>query len=73
MLERALVLAPDHPVVLSNYGVLLSRLGRTDDAIAAFQKASDLEPLFLAPVTGLAHLLAETAATPRRSRSWSGR
>jgi Tfp pilus assembly protein PilF len=39
--ERAIALKPDYAAAHNNLGVALKHLGRTDDAVAAFDRALD--------------------------------
>jgi serine/threonine-protein kinase len=43
--RRSVELAPQNPAVLSNFGLLLARLGRLDEAVALTQRAVALDPL----------------------------
>ncbi|HEY4284101.1 MAG TPA: tetratricopeptide repeat protein, partial [Chthoniobacterales bacterium] len=42
--EKALEIAPDHPAIHRNLGLLLASLGRTQEAIAHLQKTLQLAP-----------------------------
>ena len=42
--QRALALAPDHPAVINNFGVLLVELGRPAEAIALYQRVLATQP-----------------------------
>jgi len=43
---RALGLAPEHPLILVNYAVMLRKAGRLEPAIAVLQRATDSAPGF---------------------------
>ena len=42
--EKALAIEPEHPVIHRNLGLLLSRLGRTEEAIPHLRKVLQLVP-----------------------------
>src|SRR6266403_3121679 len=53
-LRRALELAPQNPIVISNLALLTSKLGRLDEAVTVGQQAIALEPLRTASHLNLA-------------------
>jgi Flp pilus assembly protein TadD len=54
--ERALEVAPDDATALNNYGVALSRLGRTDAAIEQLRHALRVDPCSTTTLKNLASL-----------------
>ena len=58
-LERAISLRQDKAVYFNNYGVVLKDAGRLNDALAAFQQAVELDPVYADAHANLAatHLL----------------
>ncbi len=44
--QRALELAPGHPLILVNYAVMLRKAGRLDAAVAVLRRATDAAPDF---------------------------
>ncbi len=60
MLQKALRLKPDHPVVLDNLGVAFKAQHRYDDAIASFDKALEIDPAFAAAQNNRAITLRES-------------
>jgi protein O-mannosyl-transferase len=52
-LERSLRALEDHAPAHENYALVLTRLGRTDEAIAHYARASELDPRAPQPEAGL--------------------
>ncbi|MDR1699252.1 MAG: hypothetical protein LBR75_05470 [Prevotellaceae bacterium] len=61
--DKAIALQPDNVIYYTIKGQLLSRLGRTDDALAVFQKVAELEPNNTEAYIGMASIF--TAAGDR--------
>jgi TolB-like protein/DNA-binding winged helix-turn-helix (wHTH) protein/Flp pilus assembly protein TadD len=59
-LKQALALEPTNSRVLSRYGILLSYLGRTEEAVAMLRKAIEQDPLHDTYWQGLGITLAES-------------
>jgi tetratricopeptide (TPR) repeat protein len=57
--ERYLMLRPDDPTVHFTLGVVHAKSGRTDQAIASYRRAAELDGTAFAPRNNLAALLAE--------------
>ncbi len=60
-LERAAVLSPGDPQVLSNLAIGRSMQGRKDEALALFRRAAEINPNFIVARLNLARLHAQRA------------
>jgi len=58
LMEKSIKLCGDASDVYNNYGTVLRRLGRSDQAIRAFQRSVDLEPSSFQAVMNLARAFA---------------
>ena len=69
--RRAVELAPQNPAVLANFGTLLARLGRLDEAVALLQRAVALDPLRGTPtrIWRLSSSRSADTTRPRRLRA----
>jgi protein O-GlcNAc transferase len=67
-LQRALEHSPEHADLHYHCGCVLTRLGRTGDAIAAIERAVDLRPQFTQALIQLAKLYQQTERHPDARR-----
>ena len=68
-LDKALALAPDDLPALNSRGIVLLKLDRAAEAVAAFERVLQRDPRMLAPAPTAAMRWRNSAASKRRSRN----
>lgn len=65
--RTALQLRPDYPDLLYNLGLVLSRLGRTTEALACFRRVLDLNPSLEEAREQIRNMTSQTSSTAPRT------
>jgi protein O-GlcNAc transferase len=69
-IQKALAIAGDTPVYLSNFGLALHAAGRLDDAVASFRRALDLKPDYADAAFNLGNVLQQMGELAAAAESY---